>query len=179
MMARPHRDANPKIDGRMSVEIDIAIAGGDWPPTDNLSAMLKAAVDATVKQLGFADKTSELSVLLTGDEEIRSINAQWRSMDKPTNVLSFPAVQLIPGDSPGPLLGDIIMAQETIVREAAIDGKTFDAHFSHLAVHGLLHLLGYDHENDEDAEVMEGLERQILAKLGIADPYFVPDTGEE
>lgn len=163
----------------MPVRIEIACDGGDWPPEDEMAVLLGRAVDETITVLDFAYIDTELSVLLTTDDQIRTINAQWRAMDKPTNVLSFPAIQCNPGEKPGPLLGDVIFAYETIGREAAIDGKAVDDHLTHLAIHGLLHLLGYDHETDEDAEVMEGLERRVLARLGIDDPYIEPDTGEE
>lgn len=121
--------------------------------------------------LKMADVDSELSVLLTGDAQIAAINAEWRAQDKPTNVLSFPTVQLVPGNRPHMLLGDLILARQTIAREAAFATKSFDNHFTHLIIHGLLHLLGYDHVLDNDAETMENLEKDILAAKGIADPY--------
>ena len=105
---------------------------------------------------------------------IRTLNSNWRGIDKPTNVLSFPALQptgsATPDDAPR-MLGDIAIAYETTRKEADDEQKPFDHHLSHLAVHGFLHLIGYDHENDDDAEAMEGLEREILAQLGIPDPY--------
>jgi probable rRNA maturation factor len=112
-----------------------------------------------------------VSLVFTDDASIREINAQWRSQDKPTNVLSFPAFPLTPGKMPGPMLGDIILAQETLVREAQALGKPFDEHLSHLLVHGFLHLFGYDHMEENDAERMESLETRILAGLGLSDPY--------
>lgn len=122
--------------------------------------------------LNLADVDSELSVLLTDDDHIRTINATWRQQDKPTNVLSFPPVQLAPGDRPSMVMGDIILARQTIEREAALASKSFDSHVTHLIIHGLLHLLGYDHVLDSDAETMENLEKDILAAKGIADPYL-------
>ncbi|MEA2926828.1 MAG: putative rRNA maturation factor, partial [Alphaproteobacteria bacterium] len=117
---------------------------------------------------------SELAVMLTDDAGIRTLNSNWRGIDKPTNVLSFPALQpegeWKPGDAPR-MLGDIAIAYETMRREADEEQKSFDQHLSHLAVHGFLHLIGFDHENDDDAEEMEALETQILAHLGIPDPY--------
>ena len=110
---------------------------------------------------------AELSVLLCDDARMREINRQWRGIDKPTNVLSFP--QALPGG--GNPLGDIAVAHETVAREASEEGKSFEDHYSHMIVHGFLHLLGFDHENDADAGEMEARERQILARLGIADPY--------
>ncbi len=105
-------------------------------------------------------RTRELSVLLTDDAEIRTLNAQWRQQDKPTNVLSFPAPAA--GNMQPKLLGDIVIAYETTAREAETEHKPFEHHLSHLAVHGFLHLLGYDHESDDEAETMERLEREIL-----------------
>ncbi|MEA2830924.1 MAG: putative rRNA maturation factor [Bradyrhizobium sp.] len=117
---------------------------------------------------------AELAVMLTDDVGIRTLNSNWRGIDKPTNVLSFPALQPTgpsgPDDAPR-MLGDIAIAYETTRKEADDEQKPFDHHLSHLAVHGFLHLLGYDHEKDDDAEAMETLEQQILAQLGIPDPY--------
>ncbi len=102
------------------------------------------------------------------------MNSNWRGIDKPTNVLSFPALQPTApsrtGDAPR-MLGDIAIAYETMCKEADDEGKPFDHHLSHLAVHGFLHLVGYDHETEDDAEAMEALEQDILAQLGIPDPY--------
>ena len=110
-----------------------------------------------------------MSILLTDDAHQRILNRDWRNIDNPTNVLSFP--QLEPFSPVSGLLGDISLARETLDREAADLGKTFSDHFVHLVVHGFLHLLGYDHIDDDEALQMEGLETQILAALGIADPY--------
>ena len=112
---------------------------------------------------------AELSVVLTDDAEQRDLNREWRGIDKPTNVLSFPQIE--PFGPVSGLIGDIILARETLVREAEEQGVSFDDHFTHLVVHGFLHLLGYDHLDDAEALVMEGLETQILATLGVADPY--------
>jgi probable rRNA maturation factor len=112
--------------------------------------------------------------VLTDDSAIRALNRDWRGVDRPTNVLSFPAR---PGPSAaGPaLLGDIVIAFETTMQEARSESKPFEHHLAHLAVHGFLHLLGQDHDNDSDAETMEGIERVILARLGIPDPYAAGD----
>lgn len=108
--------------------------------------------------------------MLTDDDEVRQLNARWRGQDKPTNVLSFPA-----GDAV--LLGDVVLAFETVEREAAAQGKRFGDHLSHLVVHGALHLIGYDHVKAGDAAAMEALERRVLAGLGIADPYALGCRG--
>lgn len=155
----------------MTISIDVGVEAGDWAGEDELAALSRRAVDAAVSRLGLADAESELSIIFTDNEAMRALNAQWRGKDKPTNVLSFPAFPLSPGDPPGPMLGDIVIAFETVKSEAELEGKPFDDHLRHLVVHGFLHVLGYDHENDTDAEEMEAAERAILADMGIADPY--------
>nr|WP_305790477.1 rRNA maturation RNase YbeY [Candidatus Phycosocius bacilliformis] len=125
----------------------------------------------------FEPSVQSVAVLLTDDARVQALNAQWRQQDKPTNVLSFPAAESLSDISlAGEIgLGDIALAYETCAREAAEQGKSLKHHATHLLVHGLLHLLGYDHEADDDAAEMEGLEREILASLGIADPYQTHD----
>jgi probable rRNA maturation factor len=116
---------------------------------------------------------AQACIALSSDEHVRALNRTYRGKDKPTNVLSFPAAQ--PIDDDGPIqLGDIILAVETVEREADEQGVAPRDHLSHLVVHGLLHLLGFDHETVAEAEEMEGLETAILARLGIADPYAAP-----
>lgn len=128
-------------------------------------AIAAAVAEAKPKFAG----VSEVSVLLTDDVEQQELNKQWRGIDKSTNVLSFP--QLEPFGPVSGLVGDITLALETVQREAEEMGVGFEAHFTHLVVHGFLHLLGHDHIEDGEAEVMESLETKILAGLGIADPY--------
>jgi probable rRNA maturation factor len=120
-----------------------------------------------------------LRAIAAADAGIRTLNNNWRGLDKPTNVLSFPALPPtgpVGPDDPPRMLGDIAIAYETTRREADDEQKPFEHHLSHLAVHGYLHLLGYDHENDADAETMESLETEILAQLGIPDPYADRDS---
>lgn len=124
-----------------------------------------AAVAAEVESRG-----ETVAVLFTDDAAVRMLNARWRGQDKPTNVLSFPAAAS-PDGAPAPGLGDIALAFETCAAEADAQSKTLHDHAVHLLVHGVLHLLGYDHEDEDDASEMEGLEREILARLGVADPY--------
>jgi probable rRNA maturation factor len=115
----------------------------------------------------------EISLLLTDDAQVRQLNRDYRHKDKPTNVLSFPALDddtPIPPEGPV-LLGDVIIARETTEREAYEESKSLKNHLSHLVVHGVLHLLGYDHIEDDEAEEMESLERSILGALGVPDPY--------
>lgn len=153
------------------IEIDIALEAGDWPGEDELRRHAEAAAGAVFAELGVADPASELSLLFTDDAAIRILNRDWRGKDKATNVLSFPAFEVEPGDALPPMLGDVILAFETVAAEAALEEKPFAHHLTHLLVHGLLHLLGHDHENDADADEMEGLERKALARLAIPDPY--------
>ena len=108
-------------------------------------------------------------MVLTDDAEQQVLNRDWRGIDKPTNVLSFPQIE--PFAPVSGILGDIILARETLEREAQEMGVSLEHHFTHLMVHGFLHLLGYDHMDDDEALAMEGLETQILASLGVADPY--------
>lgn len=154
-----------------AIAVDIALEAeawgeeGRWRP---LVETVAAAVAARGELIVPAD--AELSLVLTDDARIRLLNRDWRGIDKPTNVLSFPAAD-DDDEDPGPLLGDVVVAYETTAREAADEGKRFDDHVAHLLVHGLLHLFGFDHEDDEEAEEMEALESEILAGLGIADPW--------
>ncbi len=121
--------------------------------------------------LDFRVGGTEISIVLTNDAHIRALNREWREKDKATNVLSFPAMPVRPGVALPPLLGDIVLAAETIRREAGLEDKPFEHHLIHLMVHGFLHIVGYDHETDAEAEEMEAAERRILARLAIPDPY--------
>ncbi|ACP23847.1 conserved hypothetical protein [Sinorhizobium fredii NGR234] len=160
-----------------ALDIQISVEEGDWPSEDELQGLSTRILDVTVAFLiaeekqPFPDDPPELSLVFTDDQSIREINAEWRNQDKPTNVLSFPAFPVTPGNMPGPMLGDIIVAYETLEREAAEMEKPFEEHLTHLLVHGFLHLFGYDHIEDDEAERMEGLETRILARLGLSDPY--------
>jgi probable rRNA maturation factor len=160
-----------------TLDIQISVEEGPWPSEAELQSLSERVLGAAANFLRHEEKQPfpqmppEVSLVFTDDASIREINAEWRSQDKPTNVLSFPAFPLTPGKMPGPMLGDIVVAQETLVREAQALGKPFDEHLSHLLVHGFLHLFGYDHMEENDAERMEGLETRILAGLGLSDPY--------
>jgi len=137
-------------------------------------AVIHRAIETAAETVNAGLGEAELAVMLTDDAGIRTLNSNWRGVDKPTNVLSFPALQPTGpsgADDAPRMLGDIAIAYETTRKEADDEQKPFDHHLSHLAVHGFLHLIGYDHENDDDAEVMETLEQEILAQLGIPDPY--------
>jgi probable rRNA maturation factor len=159
------------------LDIQLSIEAGNWPAEDVLLAASTRVLERAAALLAdearqpFPATPVEISLVFTGDDDIKGINAEWRGQDKPTNVLSFPAFPLTPGGKPGPMLGDIILAEETLRREALDLGKPFEDHLTHLLVHGFLHLFGYDHMVDEEAAVMEGLEIRILAALGLDDPY--------
>lgn len=132
--------------------------------------MAERAVLEALKQSGAKLKgAAELSILLTNDAEQQELNREWRGKDSSTNVLSFPQIE--PFGPVSGILGDITLARETIEREAAEQGVSFTDHFTHLVVHGFLHILGYDHLTDTDALQMESLETQILGSLGVGDPY--------
>lgn len=153
------------------IAVDLAVEAGDWPKKPALRSLVKTAVDAALAEAGVEGGMSELSIVFSDDAGIRELNAGWRGKDKPTNVLSFPAFPVAPGDALPPMLGDIVLASETVAREAQLEDKPLEHHITHLVIHGLLHLLGHDHEDEEEAEDMEALERAALARLAIPDPY--------
>ena len=160
--------------------LDIALdADPDWDSSNWAELARKAATSAIAEsafpQLGAGPRSVELGVRLTTDDEVRALNAQWRGKDKPTNVLSFPMAEANELDdaSEGPelMLGDIVLARGVCAAEAADKAISIEAHASHLLVHGTLHLLGYDHGDDDAAADMEQREVRALSRLGIADPY--------
>jgi len=153
---------------------EILVTAECWRTEAGAESVIRRAIAAAAEIAAADVGNAELAVMLTDDAGIRTLNTNWRGIDKPTNVLSFPALQPTgPGgsDNAPRMLGDIAIAYETTRREADDEQKPFDHHLSHLAVHGFLHLIGYDHENDADANAMESLEAKILAQLGIPDPY--------
>jgi probable rRNA maturation factor len=150
---------------RASVKIDIRVESDLWKRKPDIKTVARRAIVKAATMVALPK--CELSVLLTDDPTIRTINADWRGVNAPTNVLSFPA----PGGGDRPFIGDIVLAYETIAAEARAERKPFAHHFAHLAVHGFLHLLGYDHIRKKDAEIMEDAERGILRQLRIPDPY--------
>jgi probable rRNA maturation factor len=153
---------------------EVLVVADCWQSEPDSGAVIERAI-ATAAEVVNADLgEAELAVMLTDDAGIRTLNSNWRGIDKPTNVLSFPALPPTGGSGPDKaprMLGDIAIAYQTTRAEADDEQKPFDHHLSHLAVHGFLHLIGYDHEKDDDAEAMETLETAILAQLGIPDPY--------
>jgi probable rRNA maturation factor len=152
----------------VTIVVDVEVVEPAWLAAGDVETLAQDVVATTLIEVGkrvHAD--AEISVRLCDDDEIRALNLAWRNKDKATNVLSFPA----PLGDRGPLLGDIVVAFEYVSEEARQAGRSLADHLAHMLVHGMLHLLGFDHENDGDAEKMENLERRILAKLGIDDPY--------
>lgn len=172
MAAESGAAAGPPVQVALPLDIALSVEAGGWPPERELERIAGLAIVAALAELGLTPPAEcELSVVFTDDRGIRQLNARWRGKDKPTNVLSFPAFPVERGAPLPPMLGDIVIAYETVEREARDEGKPFDAHLLHLVVHGFLHLLGYDHEGEAEAEEMERLERRILAALAIPDPY--------
>lgn len=165
--------------------IEVAVSRADpWPEATDWEGLATRAVGAALAQTphgewAVADVTIEVSIKLTDNEEVQALNRAYRQKDKPTNVLSFPMVQadlldgLANSDDGEVLLGDIVLAFGVCTDEAIARDIPLTDHVSHLIVHGLLHLIGYDHEGDADAGKMESIERDALAGLGIADPYSV------
>jgi len=159
------RAASPGVE----LEVEIMRHGDAWPLAQVTDVMLKrAARAALLAALPLRQGTYQLTIVLTGDAEMRTLNRTWRGKDAATNVLSFPADDDI--GEPG-LLGDVVLAYETTRKEAREQDIALQDHVSHLVIHGVLHLLGLDHAEDAEAERMENLERAALASLGIADPY--------
>lgn len=151
--------------------IDVVFENDDWPEPAQAEALIRHAATALASHADMSGlAASEACVALSSDAHVKTLNAGFRGQDKPTNVLSFPAANQ-PGSPPVRLLGDVVIARETVAREAAERGISFADHLRHLTIHGLLHLLGYDHETDEEAVIMERLETDILASIDIADPY--------
>jgi probable rRNA maturation factor len=164
--------------------LEVAVeADGEWDSSRSWEQLARKAAEAAIAESAFpqladSERAVEISVTLTGDEQVRALNAEWRGKDKPTNVLSFPMADerdLTRANVDGPelLLGDIILAHGVCEAEAAEKGVSVEQHATHLLVHGTLHLLGYDHHEDRDAADMEAREVRALARLGIANPYEV------
>ncbi len=163
--------------------IDIVVRSARWNAQRRAKSILRRAIAAAAAMVSTTG--GELAIVLTDDSAIRALNRDWRRKDEATNVLSFPAsLHVHPSSSPagkgrpgGPhLMGDIVIAYETVGREAKTEGKPFGDHLAHLAVHGFLHLVGYDHETEKEAEAMERLEVAVLARLKVPDPYRLRDA---
>jgi probable rRNA maturation factor len=151
----------------MSVDVQIATDAAGIPSRTVIRNWVQRAVD-----VADSGRDVDVSVRIVDEEEMRALNRNYRDQDKSTNVLAFPAGDagfVPPGERP--LLGDIVVCADIVVREADEQGKPLDHHWGHMLVHGTLHLLGHDHISEREAEAMEALERRVLASLGIADPY--------
>jgi probable rRNA maturation factor len=171
---------------KLAVTVQMASSRRGVPHARNLNRWAQAASAVAPsarnrkKSLPRTDNELALTIRVVGAAESRRLNRTWRNKDKPTNVLSFPAAPLSPGATGEPPrfpakefseLGDLAICAPVVAREAREQGKTLQAHWAHMVVHGVLHLLGYDHETDRDAEVMEARETKILAQFGYLDPY--------
>jgi probable rRNA maturation factor len=152
--------------------IDIQIQSPLWDAQPLAAQTVRDAIAAAAATLSTAD--NEVSILLTDDKAIRLLNREWRGIDKPTNVLSFP-VATTKASVRMPLFGDIVIAYETLKRECADEDRIFLHHLAHLTVHGFLHLIGYDHQVEAQAEEMEGLESKIMTRLQMPDPHLARD----
>jgi probable rRNA maturation factor len=167
--------------------VDVVIASTRWSKAPQAAKLVRRTIAAAAPARA---RKAELSVILTSNRAIGALNRQWRGQDKPTNVLSFPAPKQASKQATkrpskraaargAPRhLGDIVIAYETTAAEARAERKPFDHHLAHLAVHGFLHLLGYDHESDSEADAMERRERRILSRLGVPDPYAARDADD-
>jgi len=145
--------------------VDIQVQSPLWDAEPAAQSTVREAIAAA--RAAVPAPAGEVSVVLTDDAALRTLNRQWRAIDKPTNVLSFPAAKPV-GEA---FLGDIVIAHETLARECAEENKVFLHHLAHLAVHGFLHLIGYDHTTDSEADAMEALESTIMTRLHMPDPY--------
>ena len=152
----------------MSIDVEVDVEIDDWLTVPHIAECARKAACAALEPR----EDGSVSILLADDEAIQELNREWRGQDKPTNVLSFPAAP-----SAAPHLGDVALAYETCAREAAEQGKALKHHLAHLVAHGVLHLLGWDHQTDAEADRMEALERDILARIGVPDPYRLPAHG--
>jgi probable rRNA maturation factor len=159
--AAKRRDAAPSV--------DVQVASSLWDAQPQAEQTVRDAIAAAA---ALATSDGEVSVVLTDDAAIQALNRDWRKIDKPTNVLSFPAAVSGGGDK---MLGDIVIAYETLARECDEEDRIFLHHLSHLTVHGFLHLIGYDHQTDSDADKMEMLESKIMTRMKLPDPYLGRD----
>ncbi|WOX04999.1 rRNA maturation RNase YbeY [Microbulbifer pacificus] len=166
-MNKNQSESSPLVPADVFVDVQRATSQPDLPCDDDLARWAAAAV-------GIHRPEAEISLRIVDEDESQALNSQYRGKDKPTNVLSFPAD--IPEELGLPLLGDLVICAPVVVLEAEQQHKALSAHWAHMVVHGTLHLLGYDHIEDDEAEIMENLETRILAQLGFDDPYTAIET---
>jgi probable rRNA maturation factor len=169
---------------RQALQIGVIVRSAKWRKQPRAAAVVKKAVRTAAKAV--STPPAELAIVLCDDSAIRALNRKWRGKNVPTNVLSFPAAASgkrrlkTPNNGTSPIepryLGDIVIAYETVAREAVAETKPFNHHLAHLAVHGFLHLLGYDHRDDREARRMERTERKILELIAVPDPYGPRDA---
>lgn len=162
-------DASSDSEPQPSIDIDVVVDCGAWEHVAGAETLVREAAAAAARDLGLSN--IEVCVALSDDAQVAELNGSYRGKPKPTNVLSFPASPMLPVEGEPRFIGDIVLALETLQREAGELGISLAHHMQHLVVHGLLHLVGYDHQTDDEAREMEGLEVRILSRLGIADPY--------
>ncbi len=162
----------------MTPRVEFVAASPRWRAALSARSLARETIAAAARECGVAlTPGAELCIHLADDEHVRALNARWRGLDEPTNVLSFPAVA--PAEiARARLLGDVVLAFETVAREAADERKPLADHYRHLVAHGFLHLIGFDHDNEVDAERMEAMETRILAQLGVADPYRAGEAAD-
>jgi probable rRNA maturation factor len=180
-LRRPQADSRQRPPPRQAPPgLDIIFDSPRWRTQRGVKAILQRAIAEAAAMAATAG--GELAIVLTDDSAIRILNRDWRNKDQPTNVLSFPARSDLPARpggrraAPVRVLGDIVIAYETVAREALAEQRPFRDHLAHLAVHGFLHLLGHDHEVEAEAEAMEALEIAVLAKLDVPNPYLTRDA---
>ena len=169
----------------MTLDIDID-ADPEWDSSTGWDSLVRSAAEAAIAESAFPQlagsaRPVEISVRLTGNDAVQALNAQWRGKDKPTNVLSFPQAEPdelddAAADGPELMLGDLVLARGVCETEAEGKRISLETHAAHLIVHGTLHLLGYDHQDDQSADEMESREVRALARLGIGDPYLVEEA---
>jgi probable rRNA maturation factor len=175
--AHTRRERQATRQRRQRPTIDIRVESALWKKKPSAPTLLRRTIRQAASAVFLTH--AEVSIVLADDAAVRELNRTWRHRDAPTNVLSFPAH---PGaaDRAGPrFLGDIVIAYQTVAREASMQRKSFAQHLAHLAVHGFLHLVGYDHQTDAEATAMEQLETLILGRLDVPDPYRVRDIAAE
>jgi len=163
------RRARPAARRQVSPAVDIVVASPLWATQRSIKRLLRRAIGEAASVT--STPVGELAIVLTDDSAIRALNRDWRFRDAATNVLSFPTPETDHAHGTPRLLGDIVIAYETTEREARAENKPFAHHAAHLAVHGFLHLAGYDHAEDVEAAAMENLETAILARLDVPNPY--------
>lgn len=161
-MSEPPQPVAPRV-----LEVDVVEDDGNWSALSDAQTLIEEAAAAVAEELGGNAGSGMVAVALSSDASVEVLNGQFRGKPKPTNVLSFPAGE----GGPDGFIGDVILAAETVRREADEQGVPLAHHVQHLVVHGILHLLGYDHISAADAERMEAIEISILSKLGVANPY--------